>query len=72
MRSPAHEDEAEPVAEALGEHQEEALVQVLPAEQPLVDRALVHVEGEGEQLGRDRLAAHLLRVRVRARVRAKG
>ena len=57
------------MAEALGEHHEEALVQVLPPEQPLVDGALVHVEGEREELGRDRLAAHLVTVRVRVRVR---
>ena len=54
------------MAEPLGEHHEEALVQVLPPEQPLVDGALVHVEGEGEELRRDRLAAHLVHLELRA------
>lgn len=64
--SPAHEDEAQPMAVPLGQHHEELLVEVLPPQQPLVDGALVHVEGEREELGRDLLTPHLLHVEFRA------
>eukprot|EP00964_Phaeocystis_antarctica_P086620 scaffold54876_cov75-Phaeocystis_antarctica.AAC.3 len=46
--SPAREDEAQPMAVPLGQHHEELLVEVLSPQQPLVDGALIHVEGERE------------------------